>query len=125
MRWRNQTIHLVALMPEGAGDALSAGLRQQHDARERRSHEIAARMEKLGLSDAMQRAREQATLSGSGDRPLSRPDFARAGGDLGLPMIFRMPSSVTWAPARRATSRHTGPRWKRRWNGYVLMAMSR
>ncbi|MDN2655661.1 PHP domain-containing protein [Cobetia sp. 14N.309.X.WAT.E.A4] len=84
VRWRNQTIHLVALMPEGAGDALSAGLRQQHDARERRSHEIAARMEKLGLSDAMQRAREQATLSGSGDRPLSRPDFARALVEAGL-----------------------------------------
>lgn len=78
VRWRNQTIHIVALMPDGAGDALSAGLVQQHEARERRSHEIATRMEKIGLDNAMGRAREQATLNGSGDRPLSRPDFARA-----------------------------------------------
>lgn len=78
VRWRNQTIHIVALMPEGAGDALSAGLRQQHEARERRSHEIAMRMERLGLENAYERAREQAMLSGAGDRPLSRPDFARA-----------------------------------------------
>ncbi|WP_422615157.1 PHP domain-containing protein [Cobetia crustatorum] len=84
VRWRNQTIHIVALMPDGAGDALSAGLVQQHEARERRSHEIAARMEKIGLDNAMERAREQATLNGSGDRPLSRPDFARALVEAGL-----------------------------------------
>ena len=73
-RWQGVGIHVVALLPQGARGALVAGLASQARAREVRAEEIARRMEKLGLDNAMARAREQAGPY----RPLGRPDFARA-----------------------------------------------
>ncbi|UYG08266.1 PHP domain-containing protein [Halomonas sp. M4R1S46] len=73
-QWRGINIHVVGLLPDGARGDLVAGLVAQAQARERRSLKIAERMEKVGLDDALARAREQA----GSDRPLGRPDFARA-----------------------------------------------
>lgn len=73
-QWRGINIHVVGLLPEGARGRLVAGLTSQAEARERRAGKIAERLEKLGLDDALARAREQA----GSDRPLGRPDFARA-----------------------------------------------
>ncbi|MCE8022714.1 PHP domain-containing protein [Halomonas sp. MCCC 1A11058] len=73
-RWQGIGIHVVALLPQGAHGALAAGLDAQVEAREARAAVIAQRMEKLGLDNALTRAREQA----GPHRPLGRPDFARA-----------------------------------------------
>ncbi|WP_422674379.1 PHP domain-containing protein [Billgrantia desiderata] len=73
-RWQGIGIHVVALLPEGAHGALAAGFDAQAEAREARAAVIAERMEKLGLDNALARAREQA----GPHRPLGRPDFARA-----------------------------------------------
>ncbi|MCE8016654.1 PHP domain-containing protein [Halomonas sp. MCCC 1A17488] len=73
-RWHGVGIHVVGLLPQGARGALAEGLEAQARAREARAEEIAGRMEKLGLDDALARAREQA----GPHRPLGRPDFARA-----------------------------------------------
>ncbi|WP_104204614.1 PHP domain-containing protein [Billgrantia saliphila] len=73
-RWQGVGIHVVALLPTGVSGALETALAAQARAREARAVEIAARMEKLGLDDALARAREQA----GSYRPLGRPDFARA-----------------------------------------------
>lgn len=73
-RWRGINIHVVGLLPEGASGALAEGLVAQAEARERRAERIAERLEKIGLDDALVRAREQA----GSERPLGRPDFARA-----------------------------------------------
>ncbi|MGY6564689.1 MAG: PHP domain-containing protein [Halomonadaceae bacterium] len=73
-RWQGIGIHVVALLPQGAHGALAAGLDAQAEAREARAAVIAQRMEKLGLDNALARAREQA----GPHRPLGRPDFARA-----------------------------------------------
>ncbi len=73
-QWRGINLHVVGLLPEGAGGPLAEGLAAQVEARERRAVTIAERMEKIGLDDALARAREQA----GSDRPLGRPDFARA-----------------------------------------------
>ncbi|MCL7939649.1 PHP domain-containing protein [Halomonas sp. ATCH28] len=73
-QWRGINIHVVGLLPEGPRGDLVAGLAAQAQARERRSLKIAERMEKVGLPDALARAREQA----GSQRPLGRPDFARA-----------------------------------------------
>ncbi|KAA0012032.1 PHP domain-containing protein [Billgrantia pellis] len=73
-RWQGVGIHVVALLPSGIRGALEEGLEAQARAREARAVEIAARMETLGLDDALARAREQAGPY----RPLGRPDFARA-----------------------------------------------
>lgn len=73
-RWQGIGIHVVALLPQGAHGALAAGLDAQAQAREARALVIAERMEKLGLDNALARAREQA----GPHRPLGRPDFARA-----------------------------------------------
>ncbi|SDN81172.1 hypothetical protein SAMN04487957_10231 [Halomonas shengliensis] len=73
-QWRGHNIHVVGLLPAGARGTLVAGLAAQAEARTRRAETIAARMEKLGLPDALARAREQA----GSERPLGRPDFARA-----------------------------------------------
>ncbi|MDR5866763.1 PHP domain-containing protein [Halomonas koreensis] len=73
-QWRGINLHVVGLLPDGAGPRLTAGLAAQAEARERRAATIAARLEKVGLEDALARAREQA----GSDRPLGRPDFARA-----------------------------------------------
>ncbi len=73
-RWSGINIHVVGLLPHGAQGALVPGLEAQAEARERRAEVIAARLEKLGLADALARAREQA----GSPRPLGRPDFARA-----------------------------------------------
>lgn len=73
-RWRGISIHVVALLPEGPRGALIAGLESQARAREARAEVIATRLEKLGLKSALAKAREQA----GSERPLGRPDFARA-----------------------------------------------
>lgn len=73
-QWQGMNIHVVGLLPQGAQGSLVAGLEAQAQARVTRGEEIARRMEKLGLSDALAKARAQA----GSDRPLGRPDFARA-----------------------------------------------
>ncbi|MGP9566404.1 PHP domain-containing protein [Halomonas sp. AOP5-B2-8] len=73
-RWQGINIHVVALMPGGLQGAMVEGLIQQRDARIQRAEVIAERLEKVGLSNALEKARVQA----GSDRPLGRPDFARA-----------------------------------------------
>ncbi len=73
-QWRGHNIHVVGLLPGGARGPLVEGLVAQAEARERRALKIAERLEKIGLADALARAREQA----GSERPLGRPDFARA-----------------------------------------------
>ncbi|MGM0912947.1 MAG: PHP domain-containing protein [Pseudomonadota bacterium] len=73
-QWRGIGIHVVGLLPDGVQGSLVEGLAAQAVAREKRAGTIAARMEKVGLADALARAREQA----GSERPLGRPDFARA-----------------------------------------------
>jgi predicted metal-dependent phosphoesterase TrpH len=79
-QWRGINIHVVGLLPDGAQGPMIEGLVSQAQARDQRSSVIAKRLEKLGLSDALARARAQA----GGDRPLGRPDFARALVEAGL-----------------------------------------
>lgn len=79
-QWRGINIHVVGLMPEGNQQPLSEGLESQVRAREQRSAVIAQRLEKIGLRDALTRARK---VAGS-QRPLGRPDFARALVDAGI-----------------------------------------
>jgi 3',5'-nucleoside bisphosphate phosphatase len=73
-RWAGINIHVVALLPQGVSGALAEGLKDQAEAREARAAVIAQRLERVGLDDALTRAREQA----GPHRPLGRPDFARA-----------------------------------------------
>lgn len=73
-RWQGINIHMVALMPGGLQGPLVEGLVHQREARIKRAEVIAERLEKAGLTDALAKAREQA----GSDRPLGRPDFARA-----------------------------------------------
>ncbi|MDT0501801.1 MULTISPECIES: PHP domain-containing protein [unclassified Halomonas] len=73
-QWRGIGIHVVGLLPEGVKGALVEGLEAQAVARVKRARTIASRMERIGLDDALARAREQA----GSERPLGRPDFARA-----------------------------------------------
>ncbi|MFG6667240.1 PHP domain-containing protein [Halomonas sp. HNIBRBA4712] len=73
-RWQGINIHVVALMPGGARGALAEGLKAQRQARIQRAEVIAERLEKAGLKDALAKARHQA----GSDRPLGRPDFAKA-----------------------------------------------
>ncbi|PMR76078.1 PHP domain-containing protein [Billgrantia endophytica] len=73
-RWHGINIHVVGLLPQGASGALALGLQSQAEAREARAVDIARRLEKVGLHDALALAREQA----GPHRPLGRPDFARA-----------------------------------------------
>jgi len=73
-RWNGVGIHIVALMPDGAQGVLVEGLARQREARIERAAVIAERLEKIGLPDALAKAREQA----GSERPLGRPDFARA-----------------------------------------------
>ncbi|WP_148253366.1 PHP domain-containing protein [Aidingimonas lacisalsi] len=79
-QWRGVNIHVVGLLPEGAQGDLVEGLRRQSEARRARAQEIARRLEGVGLSNALERAQQQA----GGERPLGRPDFARALVDAGL-----------------------------------------
>lgn len=73
-RWQGINIHVVALMPGGLQGPLVEGLALQREARIKRAEVIAERLEKMGLPDALEKARAQA----GSDRPLGRPDFARA-----------------------------------------------
>ncbi len=73
-RWQGINIHVVALMPGGVQGPLVEGLECQRRARIQRAEVIAERLEKVGLKDALAKAREQA----GSERPLGRPDFARA-----------------------------------------------
>ncbi|GHC23859.1 PHP domain-containing protein [Aidingimonas halophila] len=79
-QWRGINIHVVGLLPDGVQGALIEGLVRQSEARRTRAEEIARRLERIGLADALTRAREQAGT----ERPLGRPDFARALVDAGL-----------------------------------------
>ncbi|WP_227368968.1 PHP domain-containing protein [Halomonas sp. M20] len=73
-QWRGLTIHVVALLPTGPSVEMDDALAAQAEARVARSKEIARRLEAIGLENALTRAREQA----GSERPLGRPDFARA-----------------------------------------------
>ncbi|QJQ95158.1 MULTISPECIES: PHP domain-containing protein [Halomonadaceae] len=73
-QWRGVNIHVVGLLPQGARGLLVTGLEAQALARIERGEEIARRLETVGLDDALAHARAQA----GSDRPLGRPDFARA-----------------------------------------------
>ncbi|GHE20888.1 phosphatase [Halomonas urumqiensis] len=73
-RWSGVNIHVVGLLPQGVRGALVEGLEAQAESREKRALRIAERMEKIGLAGALAKAREQA----GSERPLGRPDFARA-----------------------------------------------
>ncbi|WP_422156109.1 PHP domain-containing protein [Vreelandella titanicae] len=73
-RWQGINIHVVALMPGGLQGSMVEGLIQQREARIQRAAVIAERLEKVGLSNALEKAR----LHAGSDRPLGRPDFARA-----------------------------------------------
>jgi predicted metal-dependent phosphoesterase TrpH len=73
-RWQGVGVHVVALMPSGLQGPLVEGLARQREARIERAEVIAQRLEKIGLPDALAKAR---THAGS-ERPLGRPDFARA-----------------------------------------------
>lgn len=73
-QWQGVTIHIVALLPDGVRGALAEGLAAQARARVARGEIIAQRLEAIGLDDALAKAREQA----GSERPLGRPDFARA-----------------------------------------------
>ncbi|MDN3553399.1 PHP domain-containing protein [Halomonas almeriensis] len=73
-QWRGINIHVVGLLPEGADDELTGGLMAQTEARCRRAEQIAERLQRIGLDNALERARDAA----GSDRPLGRPDFARA-----------------------------------------------
>lgn len=70
-QWHGINIHVVGLLPNGIGARLEDGLVSQAEARELRAQTIARRLERVGLSDALSRARARA-----GGRPLGRPDFA-------------------------------------------------
>jgi predicted metal-dependent phosphoesterase TrpH len=73
-RWQGVNIHVVALMPGGLQGPMVDGLIQQREARIQRAAVIAERLEKVGLTNALEKAR----LHAGSDRPLGRPDFARA-----------------------------------------------
>nr|WP_298414840.1 PHP domain-containing protein [uncultured Halomonas sp.] len=73
-QWRGMTIHVVALLPTGLSAEMNEALATQAEARIARSKEIARRLEAIGLENALAQAREQA----GSERPLGRPDFARA-----------------------------------------------
>ena len=73
-RWQGVNIHVVALMPGGLQGLMLEGLTQQREARIQRAEVIAERLEKVGLSNALEKAR----LHAGSDRPLGHPDFARA-----------------------------------------------
>lgn len=80
VQWRGVTIHVLGYLPAGVQGTLIEGLAAQAEARERRSVEIAKRLEAIGLDDALARARGCAGR----ERPLGRPDFARALVEAGL-----------------------------------------
>lgn len=73
-RWQGVGIHVVALWHGPAQAPMMALLERLAQARHDRAVEIAARLEKVGLDHALERAREQS----AGARLLGRPDFARA-----------------------------------------------
>ncbi|QEA37914.1 PHP domain-containing protein [Pistricoccus aurantiacus] len=79
-QWRGANIHVVALLPRGGIGKLAEGLIRQAQARVIRAEVIASRLEKLGLDNALARARVQA----GSERPLGRPDFAAALVEAGL-----------------------------------------
>ncbi|MBZ9566391.1 PHP domain-containing protein [Modicisalibacter tunisiensis] len=74
VQWRGLTVHVLGYLPEGALAPMREGLAAQAEAREARNLEIARRLEAVGLDDALARARAGVTE----ERPLGRPDFARA-----------------------------------------------
>lgn len=78
--WQGAGVHVVALWEGTPGAALTALLAHQAQARVARAEEIAARLEKIGLDRALERARAQS----DGARLLGRPDFARALVEAGL-----------------------------------------
>jgi predicted metal-dependent phosphoesterase TrpH len=73
-QWRGIGLHIVALLPQGISPTFEAGLEILSRAREKRSREIAHRLEKIGLQDGLAKAR----LEAGSERPLGRPDFAAA-----------------------------------------------
>ncbi len=72
-RWQGVGIHVVALWSGEAQPPMTALLARLAQARHDRALEIATRLEKAGLDNALERAREHSQA-----RLLGRPDFARA-----------------------------------------------
>lgn len=72
-QWQGRTIHVVGLAIDPAAPGLVAGLRRLDTERQRRADAIAARLDRLGLTEAASLARADA-----GDARLTRTHFARA-----------------------------------------------
>ncbi|GAB3680352.1 PHP domain-containing protein [Salinisphaera aquimarina] len=70
--WNKRTLHIVGLAFDPAADALNDGLSALQAQRAERAAVIATKLEKLGLTDALSRAR---ALAGTGQ--IARPHFAR------------------------------------------------
>ncbi len=70
--WERKGLHVVGLGIDPETPALQAGLRQQQDRREQRATAIAAKLEKLGLSEALDKAK---ALASGGQ--ITRTHFAR------------------------------------------------
>lgn len=71
-QWRNQGIHIVGLNLDPECPSLLAAIDQQQSERTTRAIEIAARLAKLGIPDALEGAQQFA-----GESSLGRPHFAR------------------------------------------------
>ncbi len=70
--WKSQTIHVVGLDFDAASPGLLAAVAEQNDNRSRRAAMIAERLDRLKVTDLLERARAFA----DGDVP-GRPHFAR------------------------------------------------
>ncbi|MBT8441641.1 MAG: PHP domain-containing protein [Gammaproteobacteria bacterium] len=71
-RWRGHTIHIVGLDIDLASDSLADAVSLQQRARAERAVEIGRRLERAGIADALDGARDLAGTSAIG-----RPHFAR------------------------------------------------
>lgn len=70
--WQRRTLHIVGLAVDTAAEALAAGLALLQDRRRERSAAIAAKLDKLGVANALARAQVQA-----GGGQITRTHFAR------------------------------------------------
>lgn len=84
VRWEKRTLHITGLGIDPDHPVLSAGLAAQQQLREQRAQGIAQRLEKHGVSQALQGARDIAAGS-----QLTRTHFARLLVDTGLCKDYR------------------------------------
>jgi hypothetical protein len=70
--WQRRTLHVVGLAFDPTAPRLAEGLAELQQARRDRAQRIAAKVEKLGVTDALARAQ---AMAGSGQ--ITRPHFAR------------------------------------------------